>query len=89
MSAGAFPMPHTRDLLAEVRWTFEPYVRARPSLSKLDAVLMREVIRDVHHRISPIAPGHYGMTTYQAGSAHAEEIQVRGIYSRTRAMNYR
>lgn len=57
MSAGAFPMPHERDLLGEVRWVFDPYVRARPHLAELDERSMREVIRDVHHRIDAFLVG--------------------------------
>lgn len=51
MSAGVYPMPHERDLLGEVRWVFDPYLRARPSLGGMSAEAMREVIRDVHHRL--------------------------------------
>lgn len=48
MSSGTFPMPHERDLLAEVRWVFEPYSRVRPRLLQLSAADMRHVIQDVH-----------------------------------------
>jgi hypothetical protein len=57
MSAGVFPMPHERDLLGEVRWVFEPYARHRPRLATLDAAAMREVIRDVHHRVDQFLVG--------------------------------
>jgi hypothetical protein len=57
MSAGAWPMPHERDLLGEVRWVFDPYVRVRPNLPALTAQSMREVIRDVHHRIDQFVVG--------------------------------
>jgi hypothetical protein len=68
MSAGSFPMPHTRDLLGEVRWCFEPYVRARPALSMLDALAMRELISDVHHRIDHFVIGR------------AEALPLQGTY---------
>jgi len=51
MSAGVYPMPHERDLLGEVRWVFDPYVRVRPSLASLSGDVMREVICDVHNRL--------------------------------------
>lgn len=51
MSAGVYPMPHERDLLGEVRWVFDPYVRARPNLLAMTGATMREVVRDVHHRL--------------------------------------
>ena len=57
MSAGAIPLPHERDLLGQVRWIFDPYARARPSLPALDADAMRDVIRDVHHRLDRFAMG--------------------------------
>ena len=57
MSAGAFPMPHERDLLGEVRWVFDPYLRARPNLAGMPAAVMREVIRDVHHRLDQFVIG--------------------------------
>ncbi|MDP2345421.1 MAG: hypothetical protein Q8O67_31040 [Deltaproteobacteria bacterium] len=69
MSAGAFPMPHHRDLLGEVRWIFDPYVRVRPFLSTLDGPGMREVIRDVHHRIEQFVMGR------------AETLPLTGIYT--------
>jgi hypothetical protein len=57
MSAGAFPMPHERDLLGEIRWVFDPYTRARPQLAALSGDAMREVVRDVHHRLDRFAIG--------------------------------
>jgi hypothetical protein len=69
MSAGSFPMPHERDLLGEVRWVFDPYVRVRPFLSTLDGAGMREVIRDVHHRIEQFVMGR------------AEALPLSGIYT--------
>jgi hypothetical protein len=57
MSAGVYPMPHERDLLGEVRWVFEPYVRARPGLASMDGAAMREIIRDVHHRLDRFVMG--------------------------------
>jgi hypothetical protein len=57
MSAGVFPMPHERDLLGQVRWVFDPYLRARPHLVEMTGAAMREVIRDVHHRLDQFAMG--------------------------------
>lgn len=57
MSAGAWPMPHERDLLGEVRWSFDPYARARPHLGAMTGEAMREVIRDVHHRLEQFSIG--------------------------------
>jgi hypothetical protein len=57
MSAGVFPMPHERDLLGQVRWVFDPYLRARPHLVEMTSMTMREVIRDVHHRLDQFAMG--------------------------------
>lgn len=57
MSAGAFPLPHERDLLGEIRWVFEPYTRARPTLASLDAAGQRAVIDDVHARIDAFVFG--------------------------------
>jgi hypothetical protein len=57
MSAGAFPLPHERDRLGEVRWVFEPYTRVRASLAGMSADVMREVIRDVHHRMDEFVFG--------------------------------
>ncbi|HEU0030312.1 MAG TPA: hypothetical protein VFQ53_06765 [Kofleriaceae bacterium] len=57
MSAGVFPMPHERDLLGEIRWVFDPYLRARPNLSSMTGDVMREVIRDVHHRMDRFVIG--------------------------------
>jgi hypothetical protein len=59
-SSGTFPMPHERDLLAEVRWVFEPYARARPRLAGLSAAEMRAVIEDVHRRIEDFVIGRAG-----------------------------
>lgn len=60
MSSGTFPMPHERDLLAEVRWVFEPYTRARPRLLAMSGEEMRQVILDVHLRIDQFAVGRAG-----------------------------
>ncbi len=57
MSAGVFPMPHERDLRGQIRWVFEPYQRARPNLAGMTSAVMREVIRDVHHRLDAFAIG--------------------------------
>lgn len=57
MSAGAFPMPHETDLLGQVRWVFDPYSRARPRIASLSGDEMREVIRDVHHRLGEFVFG--------------------------------
>lgn len=57
MSAGSFPMPHERDLLGKVRWVFDPYLRARPNLAGMTGDVMREVIRDVHHRLDQFVIG--------------------------------
>jgi hypothetical protein len=59
-SSGAYPMPHERELLAEVRWVFDPYGRARPRLAGMNADDMREVITDVHLRIEQFALGRPG-----------------------------
>jgi hypothetical protein len=56
-SSGTFPLPHERDLLAELRWVFEPYTRARPRLVALTADDMRQVIADVHLRVDQFAVG--------------------------------
>lgn len=61
MSAGAYPMPHERDLLGQVRWIFDPYARARPQLVGMNGAQMREVIRDVHHRLDLFAMGRAEM----------------------------
>jgi hypothetical protein len=60
MSSGTFPMPHERDLLAEVRWVFEPYARMRPRLLQCTVDDMRQVILDVHLRIDQFAVGRAG-----------------------------
>src|SRR5215475_3033955 len=70
MSAGAYPMPHEGDLLCEVRWVFDPYTRARPNLSRMTSASMREVIRDVHHRLERFAMGR------------AESLPLVGGYTR-------
>jgi hypothetical protein len=70
MSAGAYPMPHEGDLLGEVRWVFEPYVRSRPQLAGMESAVMREVIRDVHHRLESFAMGR------------AESLRVTGEFRR-------
>lgn len=57
MSAGVYPMPQERDLLGQVRWVFEPYVRVRPQLSKMTGEGMRAVIRDVHLRLDQFVIG--------------------------------
>lgn len=57
MSAGLFPMPHGRALLGQVRWVFDPYQRARPNLVGMTSETMREVIRDVHHRLDQFVIG--------------------------------
>ena len=57
MSAGVYPMPHERDLLGQVRWVFDPYVRARPTLSQLKSEGVREIIRDVHLRLDQFVIG--------------------------------
>jgi hypothetical protein len=57
MSAGVYPMPHERDLLGEIRWVFDPYLRARPHLGSMNGTAMREVIRDVHHRLDRFVIG--------------------------------
>src|SRR5262249_252943 len=56
-SAGTFPMPHERDLLAQVRWVFEPYAHARPRVASLSASEMKSVIGDVHRRIDEFVLG--------------------------------
>jgi len=70
MSAGAYPMPHEGNLLSEVRWVFDPYTRARPTLASLGVEGMREVIRDVHHRLDRFAMGR------------AESLALIGTYTR-------
>jgi hypothetical protein len=70
MSAGVYPMPHERDLLGEVRWVFEPYVRARPTLPGMTAATMRELISDVHHRLDRFTIGR------------AEVVPLAGDYRR-------
>jgi len=57
MSAGVWPMPHERDRLGEIRWVFDPYLRARPNLAGMSGETMREVIRDVHHRLDQFVIG--------------------------------
>jgi hypothetical protein len=57
MSAGVWPMPHERDRLGEIRWVFDPYLRARPNLAGMSGITMREVIRDVHHRLDQFVIG--------------------------------
>jgi hypothetical protein len=57
MSAGTYPMPHERDLLGQIRWVFDPYLRARSQLAGMPGAAMREVIRDVHHRMDQFAMG--------------------------------
>jgi hypothetical protein len=57
MSAGVFPMPHETELLGQVRWVFDPYTRARPRIAALSGDEMREVIRDVHHRMGEFVFG--------------------------------
>jgi hypothetical protein len=52
-----YPLPHERDRLGEVRWVFDPYLRARPSLPSMTGATMREVIRDVHHRLGEFVIG--------------------------------
>ena len=59
-SAGAFPLPHERDLLAEVRWVFDPYVRARPRVTGMTAEEMRQIVGDVHLRIDQFVVGRAG-----------------------------
>ncbi len=70
MSAGTFPMPHDRERLGEIRWVFEPYVRARPRLMMMNAGDMRTVIDHVHLRIEQFAMGH------------AQELPLEGEYRR-------
>jgi hypothetical protein len=70
MSAGVFPLPHERDLLGQIRWCFDPYVRARPVLAGMTAQVMREVIRDVHHRMDKFVLGR------------AEVLPLLGDYTR-------
>ncbi len=70
MSSGTFPMPHDRDLLAQVRWVFEPYARARPRLMSHSADDMRQAIADVHLRIDKFALGR------------AEMLALEGEYRR-------
>ena len=85
MSAGAFPMPHERDLLGEVRWVFDPYQRARPRLASLDGNAMREVIRDVHHRLDAFAMGRAEMHRSPARSRRSAAAPAgRSLRSRTR-----
>ena len=69
MSAGVFPLPHERERLGEVRWVFDPYLRARPTLPSLNAAAMREVIRDVHHRLDQFVMGR------------AEVLPLVGVYT--------
>jgi hypothetical protein len=40
---------------------FEPYVRVRPNLVGMTSAAMREVIRDVHHRIDQFVVGRAGV----------------------------
>lgn len=51
MSAGGFPLPHERELLAEVRWVFEPYTGMRRKLASLGADGMWDILHRVHARI--------------------------------------
>jgi hypothetical protein len=60
VSAGTFPMPHESDMLAQVRWVFEPYAHVRPHIAALDARQMRSTIADVHHRIADFVLGKAG-----------------------------
>ena len=69
MSAGVFPLPHERERLGEVRWAFDPYLRARPTLSSMTGATMREVIRDVHHRLDQFVIGR------------AEVLPITGQYT--------
>lgn len=69
-SAGTFPMPHEREIFAQVRWVFEPYNLARPHVASLDAVAMRRVIEDVHRRIDDFVIGR------------AETREIDGSYER-------
>jgi hypothetical protein len=59
-SAGTFPMPHETDMLAQVRWVFEPYAHARPRVAGLSSAEMRSIIDDVHHRIAEFVVGRSG-----------------------------
>jgi hypothetical protein len=59
-SSGTFPLPHERDLLAEVRWVFDPYARARPRITGMTAAEMQQVIADVHLRIEQFVIGRAG-----------------------------
>ncbi len=59
-SSGAYPMPHERDLLGEVRWVFDPYQRVRARLGDMSGDTMRQVIADVHLRIDQFAIGSAG-----------------------------
>ncbi|HKE13889.1 MAG TPA: hypothetical protein VKB80_03415 [Kofleriaceae bacterium] len=70
MSAGAYPMPQEGDLLGQVRWVFEPYARARAHIAGMSGDAMREVIRDVHHRLDCFAIGR------------AERLSPNGDYRR-------
>lgn len=70
MSAGAFPLPHDRDLLGEIRWVFDPYARARPRIVAMSAEEMRAVIADVHLRIDRFLLGR------------AERVPLQGTYTR-------
>lgn len=70
MSAGAYPMPHERDLLGQQRWVFEPYQRARPNLTGMSGEQMRQVIFDVHHRMDQFVMGR------------AESMPLIGEYER-------
>lgn len=70
MSSGTFPLPHERDLFAEVRWVFEPYSRARPRLLAMSGEEMHQVILDVHLRIDQFAIGRAG------------RIPLEGVYRR-------
>lgn len=56
-AGGTYPVPHDSELLDQVRWVFEPYTQVRPQLPRLPAGAMREVIREVHHRLDRFATG--------------------------------
>lgn len=70
MSAGSFPLPHSRDLLAESSWVFEPYSSQRARVVQMSAEEMRRVIVEVHERIE----------RYLAG--RADKLRVQGSYVR-------
>lgn len=66
-SSGTFPMLHERDLLAEVRWVFDPYARVRARLVGMHATQMRAVIDDVHLRIEQFVMGRAGAVALEGG----------------------